>query len=629
MTEEFSQGYPRTAAADLLAAVLATPEVLARVDLRPGDFEGTHTAIAAAVLHCRKVIVNEPDANLAEAVASHLERDGIVAQGGGAEALFATLVPEDSPARPEGAATLADIVRDHAERRRAVEHYMQAVKAFQDPATSLATARRLAAAPVEQSDAGRLPKAMTAAALVSKYPTNRPALIDGLLRRGEVGTLVNSSKSGKSWLLHQLALCVASGRDWLGMRVQAGKVLVLDLELHPEVLAFRMRSLAQAMELPEAVLAQVDCIAGRGTGVTVRDLAQAAPQLGGYALVVLDPLYRSFPEGTDENSNSQLTRIFDELDKAAEASGAAWLTSHHASKGGQAGKTVADVGAGAGSIARASDLHLVLRQHVVPGVSTLEAVVRSFPPVSPFCVTFDWPLWQVASEDLDPRDLEGAKPTQGQKVKIASQDAADDAEAVLAFLQSQDAPVNKKRVIAGVCASGRHVYDKRVDAALETLQLNKQVVQMGIKSGANKRTVPGYLLAEKVEQHNKQKQTEFGLSPAVSVCSGAERNEQDEQKENVPLGDVSFCLSACSVSDSPKKRSAKGTGKQRAARKRRPKKRLRETSPDAPESTPDAQDDQSPEQEADSVPSVAGERRATIVLDAADIVVREVSRGGA
>jgi hypothetical protein len=506
-----------------------------------------------------------------------------------------------------------------------------------DPTVSYDDAREFSYLPDSLTGGGTklrlVDRRMTAAALVATYPTNRPALVDGLLRRGEVGTLVNSSKSGKSWLLHQLALCVASGRDWLRMRVQSGKVLVLDLELHPEVLAFRMRSLAQSMELPDTVLSKVDCIAGRGTGVTVRDLAQAAPQLGGYSLVVVDPLYRSFPDKTDENSNSDLTKIFDELDKAAEASGAAWLVSHHSSKGTQASKSVADVGAGAGAIARAADLHLVLRQHAVPGVSTLEAVVRSFPPVKPFCVAFDWPLWQVASEDLDPSDLAGLKPTQGQKTAAAARDAADDVTAVVAFLQSQDMPVNKKRVIAGVCAMGKHIYDKRVDAALETLQLDNRVVQMGVKTGANNRTVPGYLLAEKVEQHNKQKQTEFGLSPSVSVCSGAEQDDPDEQKENAPFRGVSFCLSDCSVDDSSKKRSPKRTGKKRVTRKRRTSrkdKRLQETSPDAPGTTPDVPgDDETPDQVADSAPSVAGGRRARIVLDAADIVVREVSRGGA
>jgi hypothetical protein len=497
-----------------------------------------------------------------------------------------------------------------------------------DPTVSYDDAREFSYLPDSLTGGGTklrlVDRRMTAAALVANYPTNRPALVEGLLRRGEVGTLVNSAKSGKSWLLHQLALCVASGRDWLGMRVQAGKVLVLDLELHPEVLAFRMRSLAVAMELPEAVLERVDCIAGRGTGVTVRDLAQAAPQLGGYSLVVLDPLYRSFPDGTDENSNTDLTRIFDELDKAAEESGAAWLVSHHSSKGTQASKSVADVGAGAGAIARAADLHLVLRQHAVPGVSTLEAVVRSFPPVSPFCVTFDWPEWQVASEELDPTDLAGARPTQGQKSKAASQDAADDAEAVLAVLQAGSGYMTKTRILAAVQLAGRYMHEKRVRAAVERLLHEGRIVEDAIKAGANGKRVPGYATPD------KPKQSEIQPFPVVSGCSGAEQEEQqDEQTEIAPIGGGSVRLSVRSCRGSQTKRSGKGTGKQRAARKKRPKRRLRETSPDAPGATQDLPDDQSPEQEADGVPSVAGDRRATIVLDAADIVVREVSRGGA
>jgi hypothetical protein len=569
MTEEsYSPGYPRSAAADLLAAVLANPgEVLVEVDLRPGDFQGTHADIAGAVLHCRKVLPSVFGNDLAEAVAERLETAGKLPQGGGAEALFKTLVSEDSPARPDGAATLAGIVRDHAERRRAVEHYERAIKRFEDPAVSLATARRLAAEPVERCDAERLPKPMAAAVLVAKYPTNRPALVDGLLRRGEVGTLVNSSKSGKSWLLHQLALCVASGRDWLGMRVQSGKVLVLDLELHPEVLAFRMRSLAQSMELPDTVLARVDCIAGRGTGVTVRDLAQAAPTLGGYSLVVLDPLYRSFPEGTDENSNTNLTKIFDELDKAAEASGAAWLVSHHATKGGQASKSVADVGAGAGAIARAADLHLVLRQHAVPGVSTLEAVVRSFPPVAPFCVTFDWPQWQVASADLDPTDLAGARPTQGQKSKAASRDAVDDAEAVLAFLNSADGFQNLLPIVAGVSRLGRTMTEKRVKTALERLHQEESIVLGSIKAGANNRRVPAYAVP------NKAQQTDGALLPIDAVCSRDKQDEQTARALSLEGGvGLSFCCDEASKT-TKKNRPARRRGNHRQTRKRIPERK--------------------------------------------------------
>jgi hypothetical protein len=565
MTETFSPGYPHTAAADLLAAVLAGPEVLERIDLHPADFQGIHAEIAAAVLECRRSNADLSGTGLVESVAERLEAAGQIAQGSGAEGLFRLLVSESHPARPEDAAVLVDVVRDHAERRRAVEHYLAAVKRFEDPAVSLATARRLAAAPVEGADIGRLPKPMSAAALVAKHPTNRPALIHGLLRRGEVGTLVNSSKSGKSWLLHQLALSVASGRDWLGMRVTSGKVLVLDLELHPEVLAFRMRSLARAMELPDSVLSQVDCIPGRGTGVTVRDLAQAGHRLQGYSLIVVDPLYRSFPEGTDENSNTDLTKIFDELDKAAQASGAAWLVSHHASKGTQALKSVADVGAGAGAIARAADLHLVLRQHSVPGVSVLEAVVRSFPPVKPACVSFSWPLWTLASDDLDPNDLAGARPTQGQKSKAAAQDAADDAAAVLAWLEGKGGFHNLAPIIAGVSLAGRHLTDKRVKAALERLKQEGSIVEGLIPAGAKNRRVPAYAVPNK-------DQTAGGLIPFDAVCSADKQGDQTATA--LPLGSGADC-SVCS-DDSSQTKKTKGTTK-RSGRKQKARKGNRAT----------------------------------------------------
>ena len=42
---------------------------------------------------------------------------------------------------------------------------------------------------------------------------------------------------------------------------------------------------------------------------------------GKYRLIVLDALYRLIPEGIDENSNSDMTRVFNAIDQIADAAG--------------------------------------------------------------------------------------------------------------------------------------------------------------------------------------------------------------------------------------------------------------------------------------------------------------------
>jgi hypothetical protein len=122
---------------------------------------------------------------------------------------------------------------------------------------------------------------------------------------------------------------------------------------------------------------------------------------GHYAAVFLDALYRLIPPGVDENSNSDMTPLYNAIDRYADEMGAAFLIVHHASKGVQGNKGVTDVGAGAGAISRATDSHIILREHEQDDVVVMEAACRSFPPLPPLCIEWQYPLWLPAPH-LDP-----------------------------------------------------------------------------------------------------------------------------------------------------------------------------------------------------------------------------------
>lgn len=62
--------------------------------------------------------------------------------------------------------------------------------------------------------------------------TVAPALISGVLRQGHKMLLAGPSKAGKSFALIELALCLASGKPWLGrFECAVGKVLYVNLEV--------------------------------------------------------------------------------------------------------------------------------------------------------------------------------------------------------------------------------------------------------------------------------------------------------------------------------------------------------------------------------------------------------------
>lgn len=249
--------------------------------------------------------------------------------------------------------------------------------------------------------------------LVETYPKRRPAVIEGLLRVGETANIIASTKIGKSWLMYGMAFAVARGELWLStFNTVKGKVLLIDNELHPETCAHRLRTMANALDLPLGeVMASIDIINLRGRlldlhalGLTLRSIER-----GRYLLVTLDAFYRTLPLGINENDNAMMAGMYNLLDSYADSLGAGFALVHHASKGSQSEKAVTDVGSGAGSQSRAADTHLILRPHEEDNVVVLDAAVRSWPPVSPMCLRWSFPRWTNAP-DLDPTALRTGKP---------------------------------------------------------------------------------------------------------------------------------------------------------------------------------------------------------------------------
>jgi hypothetical protein len=173
-------------------------------------------------------------------------------------------------------------------------------------------------------------------------------------------------------------------------------VLIVDNELHPETLAHRLDRIAFGMQIENSERDGLDVINLRGQGITIDGVGfELSIPEDEYGLVIVDALYRWLPEGCSENDNAQMMRVYNQVDELAKGWGAAVVIVHHSSKGDQSEKALTDVGAGAGSIARAADTHLAIRPHEQSGLFVLEAVTRSFKSPEPVSIQFDWPLWSA------------------------------------------------------------------------------------------------------------------------------------------------------------------------------------------------------------------------------------------
>jgi hypothetical protein len=249
--------------------------------------------------------------------------------------------------------------------------------------------------------------------LVSKFPALREPVIHGLLRRGETMNVISVPKLGKSWLVTDLALSIASGRMWLeSFQTERGDVLILDNELHGETSAHRIPKVAATRGIPLDVFDdRLFVLNLRGQ---LKDVFSLRPffesiEPDRYRVIILDAFYRFMPRDMDENDNGTMASLYNHLDLYADRLGCCFVLIHHTTKGNQSGKSITDVGAGAGSQSRATDTHLILRPHEEADAVVLDAAVRSWPPVPPRCLRWTFPVWTLA-DDLDPAQLRSEKP---------------------------------------------------------------------------------------------------------------------------------------------------------------------------------------------------------------------------
>ena len=258
--------------------------------------------------------------------------------------------------------------------------------------------------------------------LRARYPKRCEVIIEGLLRERETANIIAAPKTGKTWLIMQLALSIATGRSWMGRKCTPKRVLAIDNELQPEELVYRYTQVAEAMGISfEELEGRLYTYPQRGNLQPITSLGDILDsiRLRNIEVVIVDAFYRALPRGVDENSNTDIMALYNAIDIYAKSVNGAFILVHHTTKGSQVGKAVTDVGAGAGSQSRAADTHLVLLKHLEPGAVVLKGVTRSFPPIEPICLRQSFPIWQL-DPTLDPRLLEGI--SDAERKKLLAQD---------------------------------------------------------------------------------------------------------------------------------------------------------------------------------------------------------------
>lgn len=284
------------------------------------------------------------------------------------------------------------------------------------------------------------------AELKRQNPVLSEPVVHGLFRAGETCNVIASSKMGKSWLVYSLALSIITGKPWLEtFEAVRGRVLLVDNELHAQTLANRIPTVAEALELfPSDYENDLDVWPLRGRLRSIQQLAIELMRIerDAYRVIVIDAKYRAIAQGTSENDNAAETHFYNQVDAIAQKTNAAIVLVHHASKGNQSEKSVTDVGSGAGAQARATDCHVVLRPHEESGVVVMDAAVRSFPPIEPIALRWNFPLWH-------PTDAVDTARLKGKQSKRDEQQAEKDREGIELIARKLEAGPMTPRTIRG------------------------------------------------------------------------------------------------------------------------------------------------------------------------------------
>lgn len=178
----------------------------------------------------------------------------------------------------------------------------------------------------------------------SYYLSDRPKveyIVENIVAEGSVNLWYGQWGSKKTWSAIDLGVCVAMGKDWLGMQVKQNTVLIIDEESGDSRLADRIKltmkgeSADANTPIKSVSLAQFNLLKQPSDAIYLLDLIKQV----GAKMVIIDAL-ADIMLGGDENSVKDTQPVFACLRKIAEVSGASMIVIHHANKlGGYRGSS--------------------------------------------------------------------------------------------------------------------------------------------------------------------------------------------------------------------------------------------------------------------------------------------------
>jgi RecA-family ATPase len=256
---------------------------------------------------------------------------------------------------------------------------------------------------------------VAASAFCAEDEPDPPQLIEGILFQGAKMIIAGPSKSRKTWNLTDLAISVSLGRPWCGFTTRASTVLYVNLEIAKFSYRKRIRFVCAGRSFAPGDLSRFHVWNRRGKENEITRLAgrlrRQAARIGA-GLIIIDPVYKTYGD-REENSNTEMAQVLNELEKLAHDTSAAVLIAAHFPKGNLTGRDAIDRVAGASVFGRDPDALLIMTPHEHPESFTVTPILRDLPPQPEFVI--QWMAHHFQRIAADPRAVQGRdKPAKEQ-----------------------------------------------------------------------------------------------------------------------------------------------------------------------------------------------------------------------
>ena len=242
-----------------------------------------------------------------------------------------------------------------------------------------------------------IPKPMCASDTAA-HPERQEPVIQGVLDQEGIMILAAPKKAGKSLLVMDLGLQIATGGKWLDFECNQHNVLLVNLEIMEPVALERIRYIAQRhqMSLPDNLhILSLDN--SDATMETMAKVVVAEGQRLNADVVIVDPVYTLMG---DETSMTEAKKLQQTLCQIRSQLGATVIFCHHTTKAAPGSfnrATHADKISGSGVLTRFPDaiVTLVKRQD---DTATMRFTLRSHEDPEDRHLKFDYPVYTVSEE---------------------------------------------------------------------------------------------------------------------------------------------------------------------------------------------------------------------------------------